>query len=113
MEARSELERVEGVISSAKKRLVTHAPILEEQAKFIANSIVRKGELINEIASKEQKLEEMQDLLEGKKVAQIVVSGEVYPGTKICISEVSMVVKSVCQYCRFVKVRGDVKMEAI
>lgn len=113
VEARGELERVEGVISSAKKRLVTHAPILEEQAKFIANSIVRKGELISEINTKEKKLEEMQDLLEGKKVAQIVVSGEVYPGTKICISEVSMVVKSVCQYCRFVKVRGDVKMEAI
>ena len=51
--------------------------------------------------------------MEGKKVAQIIVTGEVFPGTKICISEVSMVVKSVCQYCRFVKVRGDVKMESI
>lgn len=112
-DARSELERVEGVISSAKKRILTHAPILEEQAKFIASSIVRKGELVSEIATKERQLEDMHDLLEGKRVAQIVVTGEVYPGTKICISEVSMVVKSVCQYCRFVKVRGDVKMEAI
>lgn len=113
VEARSELERIEGVISSAKKRLIAKSPILPEQAKFIASSIVRKETLINEIHTKENKLEEMQDLLEGRKVAQVVVSGEVYPGTKICISEVSMIVKSVCQYCRFVKVRGDVKMEAI
>ena len=61
----------------------------------------------------QKKVEDMHDLIEGKQVAQIVVTGEVFPGTKICISEVSMVVKSSCQYCRFVKVRGDVKMEAI
>ncbi len=113
VEARSELDRIEGVISSAKKRLVAHSPITEEQAKFIATSILRKAELYREITTKEAKLEEMQDLMEGKKVAQIIVTGEVFPGTKICISEVSMVVKSICQYCRFVKVRGDVKMEAI
>ncbi len=113
VEARNELDKIEGIISSAKKRLVTHAPILEEQARFIATSILRKADLVREITSKEKQLEEMQDLMEGKKIAQIVVSGEVYPGTKVCISEVSMVVKSICQYCRFVKVRGDVKMEAI
>lgn len=113
VEARSELDRIEGIISSAKKRLAAKSPILEEQAKFIAASIVRKGELVSEISTKEKKMEEMQEMLEGRRVAQIVVTGEVYPGTKVCISEVSMVVKSICQYCRFVKVRGDVKMEAI
>ena len=113
VDARSELDKIEGIIFSAKKRLATHSLITEEQAKFIATSILRKGDLIGEITTKEKKLEEMQELMEGKKVAQIVVSGEVFPGTKVCISEVSMVVKSVCQYCRFVKVRGDVKMEAI
>ena len=113
IEARNELDKIEGIISGAKKRLVTHAPINEEQARFIAVSILRKADLHREITVKEEKLEEMQELMEGKKVAHIIVTGEVFPGTKICISEVSMVVKSVCQYCRFVKVRGDVKMEAI
>lgn len=111
--AKSELDRIEGVISSAKKRLVSGAAILEEQAKFVARSIVRKGELVSEINTKEKKLEEMRELIEGKHVAQVVVTGEVFPGTKICISEVSMVVKTICQYCRFTKVRGDVKMDTI
>lgn len=113
VDARCELDKIEGIISGAKKRLVTHAPITEEQARFIATSILRKADLIREITTKEEKLEDMQELMEGKKVAQVIVTGEVFPGTKICISEVSMVVKSLCQYCRFVKVRGDVKMEAI
>ncbi len=112
-DARAELDKVEGVIAGAKKRLVAHQQILDTQAKFIATSIVRKADLLVEITKKEQEIEEMQNLLEGKTVAQITVTGEVYPGTKICISEVSMIVKSVCQYCRFVKSRGDVKMESI
>ena len=113
VDARCELDKIEGIISGAKKRLVTHAPITEEQARFVATSILRKADLTREITTKEEKLEDMQELMEGKKVAQVIVTGEVFPGTKICISEVSMVVKSLCQYCRFVKVRGDVKMEAI
>ena len=103
MDARSELDRIEGIISSAKKRLAAGTTILEEQAKFVAASIVKKGELVSEINPKEKQIEEMQDLLEGKRIAHITVTGEVYPGTKVCISEVSMVVKSICQYCRFVK----------
>lgn len=113
VEAKSELEKLEGVISGAKKRIMTGSAIQVQQAKFVASAIVRKGELVREIKSKEDEIGDMYDLLEGKKVAQVIVSGVVYPGTKICISEVSMVVKSNCQYCRFLKVRGDVKMEAI
>lgn len=112
-EAKSELEKLEGVISGAKKRLMTGSTIQVQQAKFVASAIVRKADLVREINSKESEIEDMYDLLEGKKVAQVIVTGEVYPGTRICISEVSMVVKSNCQYCRFVKLRGDVKMEAI
>ena len=113
VDAKCELDKIEGIISGAKKRIVTNAPITAEQARFIATSILRKADLIRTVTAKEEKLEEMQELMEGKKVAQIIVTGEVFPGTKICISEVSMVVKSSCQYCRFVKIRGDVKMEAI
>ena len=113
VDAKCELDKIEGIISGAKKRIVTNAPITAEQARFIATSILRKADLTREVTAKEEKLEDMQELMEGKKVAQIIVTGEVFPGTKICISEVSMVVKSSCQYCRFVKIRGDVKMEAI
>lgn len=113
VDAKCELDKIEGIISGAKKRIATNAPITAEQARFIATSILRKADLTREKTAKEEKLEDMQELMEGKKVAQIIVTGEVFPGTKICISEVSMVVKSSCQYCRFVKIRGDVKMEAI
>lgn len=44
---------------------------------------------------------------------QVIVTGDVFPGTKICIGDVSMVVKNGMKYCRFVKEAGEVKMVAI
>ena len=43
----------------------------------------------------------------------VVVTGDVFPGVKICIEDVSMVVKGAVKYCRFIKQAGDVKMVAI
>ena len=39
---------------------------------------------------------------------QIIVKDKVYPGTKIIISDVSRIMKTQAQYCRFVKSKGDV-----
>jgi len=44
---------------------------------------------------------------------QVIVTGDVYPGTKICIGDVSTTVKTSVKYCRFIKEAGDVKMSAI
>ena len=63
-----------------------------------------------EIEKNIDEIERIQDLIENKNNAQVAVSGEVYPGTKIVICEVSMVVQKQMQYCRFVKKYGDVKM---
>ena len=41
------------------------------------------------------------------------MTGEVYPGTIIAISDLSMIVKSTYKYCRFVVEKGDVKMAAL
>lgn len=50
---------------------------------------------------------------QGPVTGQVIVTGDVYPGTKICIGDVSMVVKNAMKYCRFIKEGGDVKMVAI
>ena len=45
--------------------------------------------------------------------AKVVVTGVVFPGTKISIGDVSMVVHGEMKYCKFIKLDGDVKMTAI
>jgi uncharacterized protein (DUF342 family) len=60
-----------------------------------------------------QELEQYQTVLDSETQGQVIVTGDVYPGVKICIGDVSMVVKSPMKYCRFIKEAGDVKMAAI
>ena len=52
----------------------------------------------------------LQEMMAESDSARVEVTGEVYAGTKISISDVSMVVKTSMNYCKFTKVRGDVKM---
>lgn len=62
------------------------------------------------LAKKNQELQELQRLVDVKKRAVVEVTGEVYPGTTITISDVSMIVQSSYKYCRFERVQGEVKM---
>ena len=55
----------------------------------------------------------LDDILVESQNPSIIVSGEVYPGTRISIMDVSMVVKSTMKYCKFVRLQGDVKMVSI
>ena len=43
----------------------------------------------------------------------MVVCGEAYQGTKICISDVAMVIQDTERACKFVYLRGDVKMQGL
>ena len=55
-------------------------------------------------------MEELQQVIDSSNNAQVVITGEVYQGTKIIIADVSMIVKNTMPYCRFVKRQGEVQM---
>lgn len=62
------------------------------------------------LAKKNQEMLELQRLVDIKKRAVVEVTGEVFPGTTITISDVSMNVQSSYKYCRFERIQGEVKM---
>lgn len=116
-------------IQAIDKQLATIRPVLEgakiklqQGVKMSADQLqqLQKLALLNkELSAKREKAAAELEVFEGTKDAslgsngQVIVTGDVYPGTKICIGDVSMVVKSAMKYCRFVKEAGDVKMVAI
>lgn len=91
-----------------KKRVHTEVP--PEQAAHIQKLAQVRVEKKQELSVDCARLEELSALVDEDIRPTVEVMGEVYPGTKICILEVSMVVKSSMKYCRFVRERGDVKM---
>lgn len=66
-----------------------------------------------EILAWQEEVDSLEEIVENTTGATVEVTGDVYAGTKICISDVSMVVKNTMTYARFKKVDGDVKMTAL
>ncbi|MCR4788033.1 MAG: FapA family protein [Lachnospiraceae bacterium] len=107
------LEQSEPVLANFIKKMQSGVPLSKDQKMYMQT-------LLEESKIKKAELEELtteydsyQDILEGSNDARIQVTGDVYAGTKIVISDASMVVKSTMKYCQFKKVAGDVKMTAL
>ena len=101
------------VLDAAKAKILSGIKLPTEQVKYIqdlSNTVTKKKKGI-EIANKE--MIELQELMSVSSDAQIIVRDKVYPGTKIVISDVSRIIKTQAQYCRFVKSQGDVTLTGI
>ena len=98
------------VLDAAKAKILSGIKLPPEQVKNsqeLSNVVTLKKKGI-EAASKE--MEQLEELMEIGNEAQIIVKDKVYPGTKIVISDVSKIIKTQSQYCRFIKSKGDVAM---
>ena len=56
-----------------------------------------------------EKIEKLQSDMEVQSQAYVKVTDQAYVGTKIIIGDLSMVVQSNTSYCKFEKVRGNIK----
>ncbi len=110
-----QLATVKPVLDGAKLKLAQGIKMSTDQLLQI-QKLVKLSQALNEelsiIVPEYNLLQEQEDMNVDQK-GVVTVTGDVYPGTKICISDVSMVVKSAMKYCRFIKEAGDVKMVAI
>ena len=80
-----------------------------EQVNYI-REIAKKVEANKEILSnKNTEFLSLRRFFETQSKAQVVVKGEVHPGTTIIIGDLSMVIQNTYHYCRFEVVQGDVK----
>ncbi len=80
-----------------------------EQLEYLKSVILLDTNKKKELESDQKKIEEIQEKLSSQNHAYVEVRGHVFPGTKIIIGELSMVVQSSNAACRFEKVRGNVK----
>lgn len=115
VEIDKQLQVIKPVLEGAKAKLAQGIKMSTEQltqiqsvAKMFKDLSAKRESAVNEL-SNHQSEQDDQGVIKG----QVIVTGEVYSGTKICIGDVSMVVKSTMKYCRFVKEGGDVKMVGI
>ena len=104
------IRSIKPILDAYEQKKAAGGQIDAERIKHMLSLKQVYAQKTQEIDKNIDEVNRLQDLIENKNNAQVVVSGEVFPGTKIVISEVSMVVQKTMHYCRFGKQRGDVKM---
>ena len=112
-ENKKALEQSEPVLANFVQKMQSGKPLSMDQKLYMQSILQESKEKKAELDELTKEYDSYQDILESAGDSKVVVTGDVYAGTKICISDVSMVVKTTMTYCQFKKVDGDVKMVAL
>lgn len=116
-ELQKEIKDIVKIINSSEPILKTFtekrargANINKDQVNYVM-SVQKLLELkAKELEQKNDELKSLQEKIETQNKSVVEVRDVVYPGTTIVIGEASMVVQSSYKYCRFEKIKGEVKM---
>lgn len=108
-----DIKNAQPVIANFTQKKARGARFTEDQLKYIKETAQLLETKKVELEKKSNEMKELEKVFSPDKKAVVLVRGEVYPGTTIIIGDVSMVVQSNVQYCRFEKVDGDVKMKPL
>ncbi len=121
-EQKERLALLQGRVMETKKMIATTEPVLVAVGQKIANGerLSRMKVLSqNLLAQKEQlkndtmEMNELSVAFDKDTEAVVRVMGEAYPGTRIIISESSLVLHEMYHYCRFIREEGEVVMAAM
>lgn len=112
-ENNKELEQIHPVLTALTQKLAQGVKLRPEQLKNLQELLTKENAIKKQIGEDTDEFMALQEVMDECGTARVEVTGEVFAGTKICISDVSMVVKNSMTYCKFVKQQGDVRMVAL
>lgn len=109
-ESEKNLKVIMPALDATKAKLASGARMLPDQLKSLQQLAASAKAIKETIAASTEELNTLKEELEDTTEASVEVTGSVYSGTTITISDVSMIVKDTLNYCRFTKAEGTVKM---
>lgn len=112
-ESKKQIDTIHPVLKSAASKLAQGVKFKQEQLMYFQELLQQENVKKKEIEEAIKEMGNLQVMLEGSATAKVEVTGEVFGGTRICISDVSMVTKNSMKYCKFIRQQGDVKMVAL
>lgn len=105
------LQMVQPILLSTKQKLAQGVRLSDEQIKYVQSLVLANEQKTRALEEANKELHELEEQAGDPADTVVRVKGVVYPGTRICIGDVSMIVQKPSHYCRFVRERGDVKMK--
>lgn len=112
-EENKSIQSIQQILISTKQKIAKGVKLTPEQLQYVQTLAAANQQKSAIVQQCTQEVEALQGQMIGKEGACVIVRDTVYPGTRICIGDVSMTVQKSSQYCRFIKSRGDVKLTGI
>lgn len=107
------LNQILPVLDAFKQKIAKGIKIPPDTVKNIKDMSEAASALMKKREEYADELDELKDSLLSESTAQIKVKDTVFAGTKICINDIQMTLKSDARFCRFYKDRGDIKMSSL
>ncbi len=109
VETSKSLHSIKAILVEATQRLRKGEKFPPEQIQYIQSLAISNKQLTEQLEKDQEEMSELEKIMQGQSKACVCVSDEAYSGTKISIGDVSMVLKSSMNYCRFIKEQGSIK----
>lgn len=107
------IQMIEPVISALLKKQTLGVEIGKAQMDNMRSLAQARRQKMDENKEITMRLEELGEILTLTGDPVVIVRGEVYSGTKICIGDVSWLLKDAISFCKFIKRDGEVQMTSI
>ncbi len=111
--ANKTLSQVLPVIDAFKQKIAKGVKVTPDQIKTIKDMSDVATKLLKQRDENTEELDTLKDSLLSESKSQVIVKDVAFAGTKIGINDAYMTLKNDCQYCRFIKEKGDIKMTGI
>lgn len=109
-ENRKQIASIEPVLLAVIQKKHLSISVSDEKMQHVRQLAIIRLKKKSELEKIYAELDELEEILMESENPSVEVEDAVYPGTKICIQDVSMVVKTTLKYCRFIRSEGEVKM---
>lgn len=112
-DANKGIEQSKPTIANFAKKVKSGVELSMDQRLYMQTLMSEDKERKENLKVWLEEFDGLQAILDNTTASTVEVTGDVYAGTKICISDVSMIVKNPMTYCRFKKIDGDVRMVSL
>ena len=107
------LPQLTQILTALNAKLQAGQKLMPDQIQYLKTVASTVKTLQEQVKTDQTRVDELGSVLADASNATVAVSGEVYSGTKICISDSSLTVRETMVHCRFILKGGEVVMTAL
>lgn len=104
------LNAAQVIFNNYKERQKKGIQYNENQLRYIKSVMALIQEKSGELELLNERREELQEMMETREGAEVVINDQLYPNTTIIIGNVSRLIQADYKHCRFIKEEGEVRM---